>query len=129
MRKSRIGGYDTPMNRYFARASLTALLVVVVALTSLTMAVARGQTRVAGEIVICTGYGMTTITVDENGQPTGPVHLCPDMVLAMMAAIDTPAPDFTRPETVTRRIETPVVTLAGALWAPTPRARGPPAPV
>lgn len=114
------------MNRIFARSVLTVLMAVVIALTSLTMAVARGQTRIAGEIVICTGYGVTTISVDENGEPTGPVHICPDMVLAMMAAIDTPVPDFTRPETVTRAVEPPVVELAGALWAPTPRARAPP---
>lgn len=114
------------MNRKFARVFLAAVMAVTLALTSLTMAVARGQTRIAGEIVICTGYGVTTISVDENGDPTGPVHLCPDMVLAMMAALDTPVPDFTRPETATRAVEAPVVELAGALWAPTPRARAPP---
>ena len=49
---------------------------------------ARGETRMGTEIVICTGYGITTVTVDEEGNPTGPVHLCPDMVLGMMAALD-----------------------------------------
>ncbi|MDF1620933.1 hypothetical protein [Pseudothioclava nitratireducens] len=110
----------------YARLSIVGLMALILAATSLTMAVARGQTRVAGEIVICTGYGMTTITVDANGQPTGPVHLCPDMVLGMMAALDTPPPTFTRPEGLVERVEAPEPVLAAAQSAPDSRARGPP---
>ncbi|PKP72647.1 MAG: hypothetical protein CVT84_17675, partial [Alphaproteobacteria bacterium HGW-Alphaproteobacteria-6] len=73
-----------------------ALLAIVLALTSVTMAVARGQTRVAGQVVLCSGYGMVLVGIDAAGNPVaeaeggpagGTVHLCPDMVLAMLAAL------------------------------------------
>ena len=114
------------MNRNPASIMTTALMVVILALTSLTMAVARGQTYVAGEVVICTGYGVTTISVDENGDPTGPVQLCPDMVLAMMSALDTPAPSVSRPEGSTEVIALAAIVSAHGLAAPAPRARAPP---
>ncbi len=82
-------------------ADLTAIfLAVCLAMTSLTMAVARGQARVAGEVVVCTGYGVTTLQVDANGRPTGAAHLCPDMVLGMMAALDSWPPALIRPESI-----------------------------
>ena len=115
------------MTQRVMRSVLSAAMAVILAVTSLTMAVARGETRMGTEIVICTGYGITTVTVDEEGNPTGPVHLCPDMVLGMMAALDTPPPVFTRPEGRVERIE-PVepVQLRGT-QVPQPRARDPPA--
>ncbi|KFE35945.1 hypothetical protein DW2_04930 [Thioclava atlantica] len=102
---------------------------IVLAMTSMTMAVARGQARVAGEVVICTGYGVTTISVDEKGNPTGPVHLCPDMVLAMMAAIAV-APVLPEPpggQGRSLRPSEPPVAQAQARVVP--RARGPPVTV
>ena len=114
------------MSLRFLRPVLIGLMAAILAVTSLTMAVARGQTRVAGEIVICTGYGITTISVDENGDPVGPVHLCPDMVLGMMAALDVPAPDLTRPEGPVSRLTATETALPQTRSAPTPRARGPP---
>ncbi len=116
------------MNRTL-RIVAAVVLAAILAATSLTMAVARGQTRVAGEVVICTGYGVTTISVDANGNPVGPVHLCPDMVLGLMAALDTPPPVVTRPEGRVERIETPEPVRLSAQSAPVARARGPPAPV
>lgn len=114
------------MNRRFAQSAIAILLSAILSVTSLTMAVARGQTRVAGEFVICTGYGITTIQVDENGEPVGPVHLCPDMVLGLMAALDTPTPTLTRPEGQGLRLEPLAVVLSAGLAAPQPRARDPP---
>lgn len=81
-----------------ARRSFALLLVLVLAASSVTMAVARGQTRVAGEIVICSGYGLTTIRVDATGSPVGTVHICPDMALALFAAPDAVPLAFPRPE-------------------------------
>lgn len=70
------------------RRSLSAIvLALLLAVTGMTMAVARGQTRIAGEIVICSGYGLTTITVDQNGNPVEEVQICPDMALGLMAAL------------------------------------------
>jgi hypothetical protein len=61
------------------------------------MAVARGQTRVAGEVVICSGYGLTTITVDEHGNPVEEVLICPDMALGLIAALAHALPTVERP--------------------------------
>ena len=114
------------MNRRLASVVITTLMVVTLALTSLTMAVARGETHIAGEVVICTGYGVTTISVDQNGDPAGPVQLCPDMVLAMMSALDTPAPSVTRPEGARQVVPLATPAAASSLARPTPRARAPP---
>lgn len=109
------------------RPLFLALMATILAVTSLTMAVARGQVQIAGEIVICTGYGITTVTVDDEGNPTGPVHLCPDMVLGMMAALDTPPPVLTRPEGRVERIEASAPARLRGSSVPQPRARDPPA--
>ena len=114
------------MNRKYAQSAVAILLAAILAATSLTMAVARGQTRVAGEIVICTGYGLTTVSVDENGDPVGPVHLCPDMVLGMMAALDEAPPVLMRPEGMVVHLEAPEPASLSAQSALIPRARGPP---
>lgn len=117
------------MSLRFLRPALIGLTAVILAATSLTMAVARGQTRIAGEIVICSGYGITTISVDENGDPVGPVHICPDMVLGMMAALEVPAPDLSRPEGSVSRLMATETALPLTRSAPAPRARDPPMPV
>ena len=117
------------MKRNLTRMALAGLMALTLALTSLTMAVARGQTRVAGEIVICSGYGMTTISVDAAGHPTGPVHLCPDMVLGMMAALDLPLPDLSRPLSAGEAIQATVIILSQARAVPVARARDPPVAV
>jgi hypothetical protein len=51
------------------------------------MAVARGQavalTHGGTTIVICTGYGVMTVALDDQGNPIGPVHPCPDCLAGM----------------------------------------------
>ena len=111
----------------FMRPVLVGIIALILALTSLTMAVARGQTYVAGEVVICSGYGMVTLTVDENGQPAGPVHLCPDMVLGLIAAIATDPPALTRPEGAVVVLMAQSVPSLLSRAAPVARARDPPA--
>jgi hypothetical protein len=65
------------------------LMVLCLALMSgsVQMAVARGQaialTHGGSTIVICTGYGVMTVALDEHGNPVGPVHLCPDCLAGM----------------------------------------------
>lgn len=114
-----------------------ALLAIVLALTSVTMAVARGQTRVAGQIVLCSGYGMVLVAIDAAGNPVadaeggpagGTVHLCPDMVLAMLTAL--PPAGLWSPRPAVWRAAPPLRDHARlpAGRAPGPvRARGPPA--
>ena len=78
-----------PMTRL---ARITALtLALLVAITSQQLAVARGMAMTAaGEAVLCTGQGTVTITLDDQGNPMGPVHICPDCALSLMAAVDAP---------------------------------------
>ncbi len=109
-----------------ARAGFGILFALLLAATSLTMATARGQTRIAGEIVICTGYGLSTISVDENGNPTGPIHVCPDMVLALMSALDSAQVLPERPETRADLVAQPLISTPASRSLATARARGPP---
>lgn len=105
------------------------LLALLIAATSLTMAAARGQTRIAGEVVICTGAGVTTVAVDADSQPVGPAHLCPDMVLALMVALDQAALDIRCPLGRVAglvRLDPPA---AQSRARAVPRARDPPAAV
>lgn len=95
------------MTRRALRSFLPLVLSLVLAATGITMAVARGQVRVAGKIVICSGYALTTIYVDENGKEVPRVHICPDCVLALMAALAVEAPRVFRPETRVARLTAP----------------------
>lgn len=109
-------------------AGLTALILALcLAATSLTMAVARGQTRVAGEIVICTGYGIATLSVDAEGRPTGPAHICPDMALGLIAALGAVAPLVIRPEGDVAELSVAALKHRGSLARQPARARSPPA--
>lgn len=60
-----------------------ALLALAVMASSVPMAVARNQPRPIGEMVLCTGYGMVVVSVDAQGQPTGPMMPCPDCVMTL----------------------------------------------
>ncbi|WP_371037499.1 MULTISPECIES: hypothetical protein [unclassified Rhodosalinus] len=62
------------------------LLALCVVLTAQAMALARGQSSAAGEMVICTGAGLVTVAVDAEGNPAGPAHICPDCALSLIAA-------------------------------------------
>ena len=76
--------------------SLNALfLSALIALTSVSMSLARGQMRDAsGSIVLCTGTGPISVQVDSDGQPFGPMPICPDCVVGFMdyLAVDRPSP-------------------------------------
>lgn len=55
------------------------LLVALIALTSVSMSLARGKMRdQSGAIVLCTGTGPISVRVDSQGQPIGPMPICPD---------------------------------------------------
>jgi hypothetical protein len=60
-------------------------MVLVLATGSVTMSMARHQARAVDQIVICSGYGYVTISVDADGNPTGPILPCPDSVPALLA--------------------------------------------
>ncbi|MDX5359325.1 MAG: hypothetical protein LPK12_16495 [Rhodobacterales bacterium] len=102
------------------------LLCLVLALTSGTMAVARGQMAAAGSIVICSGYGVITVLVDERGEPLGTVHPCPDCIAAHVMALLPPMPVVERPLGLSRIVWVPVEAGAVTQMPATPKARGPP---
>jgi len=99
----------------FLRTLSLVGLVLVLVTGSVTMASARHQARAVGETVICTGYGLATIALDADGNPTGPVILCPDCMPALAALTETPPPGAQRPTRLTpmrfASIEAPSPTL------------------
>ncbi len=66
------------------------LLALLIAGTSQTMATARGQAAVAGEIVLCIGAQTVVVTVDADGQPTEHPHICPDCALLLLVGLSAP---------------------------------------
>lgn len=65
------------------------LLILALAAGSASMAVARGNAAAAAggsTIVICSGYGVMTITLDAEGNPTGPILPCPDCLSGLAVA-------------------------------------------
>jgi hypothetical protein len=73
--------------RLFTLTGLALGMIV----TALSVGHARGQARVAGEVVLCVGTQVVTVTVDENGQPVTSTHTCPDGVLKLAAPLASPA--------------------------------------
>lgn len=104
------------------------LLAIALMATSVTMAVARGQMAGATGIVICSGYGIVTITVDAEGNPTGPVHPCPDCLAGGGAALLPDLPALLRPETRATLVVRPDLPRGQPQDRPATQARGPPLP-
>ena len=74
--------------RVLRLVNLISLVLVLVA-GSVAMASARHQMRASGEVVICTGYGLTTIVLDADGTPVESLPiLCPDCVPGLAALTD-----------------------------------------
>jgi len=117
----------------FLRFVSATLLILALAAGSVSMAVARGHAAAAAggsTIVICSGYGVMTITLDADGNPTGPVMPCPDC-LAGLALASLPEqialPDFTSPCHRLGPARSTAQIVAFSLLLPP--ARGPPGPV
>jgi hypothetical protein len=106
---------------------MAVALALMLAATSITLAVARGQTRIGGQVaVLCSGGGMLVVTLDAEGKPTGPAHLCPELAVGLFAALDLAAPLPERRVTVGRVVHVPArAPVAGSRPVP-PSARGPP---
>lgn len=73
------------------RPHIALALALMLGLTSLTLAMARGQAPAAGTIEICSGMGLQVITVDAEGNPVGAPHVCPDAIAAFVS-VDAPEP-------------------------------------
>lgn len=68
---------------------IAALLILLVALTSIGLGTARGTIMLGTEVVLCTGQGIvvTRLPADPGHSRA---HLCPDMALSLMTAPHSP---------------------------------------
>lgn len=109
------------LRRYLASLTIAALV-----LTGHSMAQARTMASPTGEIVLCTGTGPITVLVDENGQPTGRAHVCPDCALSLFADIHAPVQVPGQIETHGERVAFAYILEAPRLRTLRATARGPP---
>ena len=112
--------------RFVMRQTVCAALLLMVAFTSVQLAAARGQSPAVTTMVICTGTGPVHILVDENGQPTGGVMICPDYALAFFADLDVATPDIKRIDVWHAQWRGHTSVLAAEQAVPLSQPRGPP---
>ncbi|MGJ8624768.1 MAG: hypothetical protein ACSHW1_18660, partial [Yoonia sp.] len=102
-------------------------LALLIAVTSQQMAVARGMAYdAAGQVILCTGQGVVTVTLNTQGEPMDVVHICPDCALTLMAAVGALLvlePLIVHSQTLT---QTPVTTAQTTISPAAFHARGPP---
>lgn len=69
------------------RAITALLLSLVLAIGSMSMAVARGQAPMGAAIALCSADGVIPVVLDAQGNPqqATPRHLCPDCLSAATA--------------------------------------------
>lgn len=108
------------------RIAAGIFLSLMLALTSVSMAAARGMPVPVDTMVICAGGVMQVVPMDAEGQPTGPAHLCPDCALNLFVDVGdgyvplAPVPVWVK---IVPAIEGMRVAGRGA---PVAQARGPP---
>lgn len=110
------------------RSLLACLCAIVLAATSVPMAVARAQAPAAGLVELCIGERSVTLAVDADGRPLGHRHLCPDCVPAVTTDLPPAAQGPVRPVALPRRSAPAPAsspTRPAAASAPPP-ARAPP---
>ena len=109
-----------------AKNLITCMLALIMAVTSVGLASARGQTHVGGQVVLCSGGRIVTVTLDINGEPMGPTHICPDMALTMMLAVaDAPA-NLARPDAQGAVLGVDTISQTVPVISHLSRARAPP---
>lgn len=106
--------------------ALRPLLILVLVLTSTALGAARGQARIAGEVVICSGSAYVVVTIDADGNPVEHTHFCPDMAQGLLAAIAPAAIMPARPMGWVSFVSGPATWCAGAFGQVPAQARGPP---
>ena len=73
------------------RRLLTFFFALLLALTSVTLAVGQHAMPQGRTMVICTDMGTQTVTLDANGNPVQPAHSCIDCNAAPVAQALAPA--------------------------------------
>ena len=107
------------------RLVAAGMLSVLLAVSSITFALARGQHHGLYEVVICTGSASATILVDAGGQPARPMPFCPECLGPTLALADAAAQPLA-PQAMAFRLCVPRSVVASEPWQPQPKARGPP---
>lgn len=72
------------------RALLSCLLALVLAGTSIEMAVARGAAPAHENVILCSGLERVTLTLNTEGEPVRRSQLCPDAGDALLFVADAP---------------------------------------
>lgn len=111
------------------RPYLAFALACLVALASVSHALARHQAHGATTMVICTSYGLVQITLDSDGNPVEQSPHCPDCMLSHAAHLpDTPvtACPAASSTIITTSQNTHHDPRAAGLWQ---QSRAPPFPV
>lgn len=70
--------------------ALRLFLILSLMLTGFALASARGQAVIGERVVLCSGH-VVVLTYGPDGTPSESPHFCPDMALALIAALDAPA--------------------------------------
>ena len=109
------------------RVILSAILALVLALTSQNMAVAKGANAAVDHVVICSGAGVSVIFVDANGDPTEAPHLCPDCLISVPLAAPSGLPGLPGVVRTAPALPLPERHLQIAAFRPVPPGRAPPA--
>lgn len=78
------------------RTYFALFLALILGLTSHSLAMARTMPGPSGQVELCTGTGPVTIYVDEDGQPVGRAHFCPDCALHFLSGVIPPDVDLER---------------------------------
>ncbi len=104
------------------------LLALLMAVTSVTMAVARSETPMSVQrMELCAGMDTRTVLVDSEGNPVAPRHPCPECLVGLTAfTLLDPAPLPERPETRARNLHPEPVLAQPGRPAPSAKARAPP---
>lgn len=116
------------IHRFRPLPILLALLLIV---SSITMAVARGQMASGSEMVICSGYGVISVTLDADGNPVAPApqktaYPCPDCLCGLTAALQADPPASPRLATNGRPQKITATRAAVSQDLLPAQARGPP---
>ncbi|MBI6630160.1 hypothetical protein [Pontibaca salina] len=72
------------------RPYFAAVLGLLLVLTSQSLAVARVSPAPVGQMELCTGTGPVMVYFDENGEPSGAPHFCPEGALSLIVALAAP---------------------------------------
>jgi hypothetical protein len=105
---------------------LGAVLALMLILTGQSLAVMRMAPGPAGEMVLCTGSGPVAVAVDENGQPVGPPHICPDCAMALFHAVGHSHEAAPRAQARKASLHHGIIARPWTAPSPSPQARGPP---